>query len=147
MSFRYAIEGIIAAIKGEKHLRFHMTIANLIAVFAWFYGISRVEWAMLLLCIFAVISAEIFNTALEAAVDTATDEVKLTAKLAKDAAAGGVLVLCIGAVVLGVLLFGDSARIKSTVIHIFTDLKILIPCILLGISDIVFLVFGGKNDK
>ena len=40
MSFRYAIEGIICAIRSEKHLRFHIMIANLICVFAYFFGIS-----------------------------------------------------------------------------------------------------------
>lgn len=147
MSFRYAIEGIISAIKSESHLRFHLVIANLIAVFAWFYGISKAEWAILTVCIFAVISAELFNTALERAVDTATDEIRPTAKLAKDAAAGAVLVLCIGAVLVGVYLFGDFGKIGVTLIHIFTEPKILVPCLALGILDIVFLIFGGKNDR
>ena len=147
MSFRYAIEGIISAIKSEMHLRFHIVIANLIAVFAGFYGISKVEWAILTVCIFAVISAELFNTAIEKAVDTATTEIKPTAKLAKDAAAGAVLVLCVGAVMVGVHLFGDFAKIGETLVHIFTEPKILIPCLLLGILDIVFLIFGGKNDR
>ena len=147
MSFRYAVEGIISAIKSEAHLRFHIVIANLIAVFAYVYEISKVEWAILTVSIFAVISAELFNTAIERTVDTATTEIKPTAKLAKDAAAGAVLVLCIGAVLVGVYLFGDFAKIGATLIHIFTEPKILIPCIVLGILDIVFLIFGGKNDR
>ena len=147
MGFRYAIEGILCAIKSEVHLRFHIVIANLIAVFAYFYGISNVEWAILTICIFVVISAELFNTALEKAVDTATSEIKPTAKLAKDAAAGAVLMLCIGAVLVGVHLFGDFAKIGKTLVHIFTEPKILIPCLILGILDIVFLIFGGKNDR
>ena len=147
MSFRYAIEGILSAIKSEVHLRFHIVIANLIAVFAYFYGISNVEWAILTICIFVVISAELFNTALEKAVDTATSEIKPTAKLAKDAAAGAVLMLCIGAVLVGVHLFGDFAKIGKTLVHIFTEPEILIPCLILGILDIIFLIFGGKNDR
>ncbi len=147
MSFRYAIEGIISAIKSEVHLRFHIVIANLIAVFAGFYGISKMEWAILIVCIFAVISAELFNTAIEKAVDTATTEIKPTAKLAKDAAAGAVLVFAIGSVLVGFCLFGDFARISATLIHIFTEPKILIPCLVLGVLDIVFLIFGGKNDR
>ena len=147
MSFRYAIEGIISAIKSEVHLRFHIVIANLIAVFAYFYGISKIEWAILTVCIFAVISAELFNTAIENAVDTATIEIKPTAKLAKDAAAGAVLVLATGSVLVGIYLFGDFSKIGATLIHIFTEPKILIPCLMLGILDIVFLIFGGKNDR
>ncbi len=147
MSFRYAIEGIISAIRSEKHLRFHIVIANLICVFAKCYGISKPEWAVLLLCIFAVISAELFNTAIEKAVDTATSEIKQVAKLSKDASAGAVLVLCIGAILVGVCLFGDFEKIGTTLIHIFTDVRILIPSLALWILDIVFLVFGGKNDR
>ena len=145
MSFRYAIEGIISAIRSEAHLRFHIVIANLICVFAKYYGISKAEWTVLLLCIFAVISAELVNTAIERAVDTATSEIKPIAKLSKDASAGAVLVLCLGAVLVGVCLFGDFTKIGTTLIHIFTDLKILVPCLVLGILDIVFLVFGGKK--
>lgn len=147
MSFRYAIEGIISAIRSEKHLRFHIVIANLICVFAYFYGITKAEWAELVLCIFAVISAELFNTAVERAVDTATDEISPIAKLSKDAAAGAVLVISIGAILVGVCLFGDFQKIGATLIHIFSNVRILIPCLVLGVLDIVFLVFGGKNDR
>ena len=147
MSFRYAIEGIIAAIRSESHLRFHIVIANLICVFAKFYGISKAEWAVLILCIFGVISAELLNTGIERAVDTATCEINPMAKLSKDASAGAVLVLCVGAVLVGVCLFGDFAKIEATLIHIFTDFKVLIPCLVLGVLDVVFLVFGGKNVR
>ena len=105
------------------------------------------EWAILTVCIFAVISAELFNTAVERAVDTATSEIKPTAKLAKDAAAGAVLMICICSVIVGIYLFGDFTRIGSTLVHIFTEPKILIPCLVLGIFDVVFLIFGGKNDR
>ena len=147
MSFRYALEGIFSAIRSEKHLRFHIVIANLICVFAKCYGIKKAEWAVLLLCIFAIISAELMNTAIERAVDTATNEIKPDAKLSKDASAGAVLVLCIGAVLVGVCLFGDLEKIGTTLVHIFTNFRILFPCLVLGILDIVFLVFGGKNDR
>ena len=63
MGFRYAIEGILSAIKSEVHLRFHIVIANLIAVFAYFYGISNVEWAILTLCIFLCIIIDVKKSA------------------------------------------------------------------------------------
>jgi len=147
MGFLYAIEGIIATIRSEAHLRFHLAIANLISVFAWFYGISKVEWAILVLTIFTVISAEIVNTAIERTVDTATSEIMPTAKLAKDAAAGAVLCLCVGAIIVGICLFGNISKIQSTIIHIFTNFKILVPCLVLGTLDVLFLIFGGKNDR
>lgn len=147
MSFKYAICGILKSIRSERNLRFHCVIANLITIFALVYGISRLEWAILIVTMAAVISAELFNTAVEAAVDTATDEIKETAKLAKDAAAGAVLMAALAALVVGVFLFGDAKKIGAALVHIFTTPKILIPCLTLGVADILFLIFGGKNDK
>lgn len=147
MGFSYAISGIIDAIKTERNLRFHLVIANLIVVFAAFYGISKVEWALLALMISLVISAELFNTALENAVDTATDKISKTAKLAKDASAGAVLVLAAMSVVLGFIIFGDLEKIEKTLTLIFASAKILVPCLVLGIFDVWFLIFGGKNGK
>ncbi len=117
MSFYHAFEGIFASIRREKHLRFHIVIANLIAVFAYFYGISRVEWAILIICAASVIAAELDNTALESAVDTATREIRPDAKLAKDAAAGAVLALSAASLLVGVCLFGNLDKIKTTLLH------------------------------
>ena len=141
MSFLHAFSGIFTAIKTEVHLRFHIVIANLICIFAYFYGITRAEWAVLLVMIFAVISAELMNTAIEKAVDTATMEVCNTAKISKDAAAGGVLMVAICAVLVGICLFGDGGKIADTLCRIFSDIKILIPCLLVGVLDLAFLFF------
>lgn len=147
MGFYHAIEGIWASVRCEKHLRFHIVIANLIMVFAYFYGISAPEWAALILCIGAVISAELLNTAIERAVDTATSEVVPCAKLAKDSAAGAVLVLATCSILVGICLFGDFEKIRTTLIHIFTSVKIFVPCLMLGVADVLFLIFGGKNER
>lgn len=147
MSFYYAVRGIVDAIRSERNLRFHLVIANLIAVFAYFYGISRLEWMMLLTCIALVIAAELINTAIERTVDTATKEIKPEARIAKDAAAGAVLVLAVLSAIIGFYIFGNTERISRTLIHIFTMPQILIPCLVLGILDILFLIFGGKHEK
>lgn len=147
MSFYYAVSGFFAALRRESHLRFHVAVGNLIAVFAYFYGISAAEWAVLAMCVFSVISAELLNTAVERAVDTATEEICPTAKLAKDAAAAAVLVLAVCSVIVGICLFGDFERIRTTLIHIFSSAKILVFCLSLGTADAIFLIFGGKNDK
>ena len=141
MSFLHAFSGIYNAVKKEAHLRFHIVIGNLICIFAYFYGIDRTQWAVLLLTIFAVMSAELLNTAIEKAVDTATSDIMPTAKLSKDAAAGGVLVMAVCAILVGVCLFGDMMRILDTLTRIFTNLKILIPCLIVGVLDLLFLFF------
>lgn len=147
MSFYHAVEGIFGAIRREGHLRFHIMIAALISIFAHFYGISRIEWAILIVAISLVIGAELINTAIEQSVNTATTEIKPSAKLAKDAAAGAVLVFAVIAVLVGICLFGDISKIAETLKLIFTTPKILTPCLLAGVLLLIFTIYGGKNDK
>ena len=147
MSFYHAFEGIFRAVKGEGHLRFHIMIAVLITMFAYFYGISRTEWAVLLVSISSVIGAELFNTAIERAVDTATTEINPTAKFAKDVSAGAVLVFAVFAILVGIALFGDFNKIGLTLKLIFTTPKILIPCLIIGVAVLIFAIFGGENGK
>lgn len=147
MSFYHAFEGLLRAAKREGHLRFHIMIAVLISIFAYFYGISRIEWAVLLLAISSVIGAELLNTAIEKAVDTATAEIKPSAKFAKDAAAGAVLVFAVFAVLVGVCLFGDITKIGDTLKMIFSTPTILLPCLAVGAVLLIFAIFGGENDK
>lgn len=147
MGFDHAWEGITESVKTEGHLRFHIMIAVLIHIFAYFYGIDRSGWAVLILTSGAVIAAELFNTALERAVDTATAEIVPTAKFAKDAAAGAVLVLAAVSVLVGIALFGDAARIWETLKYIFTTAKVLIPCLFAGGLLLIFVIYGGKNGK
>lgn len=147
MGICYALSGIIATIKNERNFRFHLIITNLIIVFAYFYGITRVEWAILAVMIGLVLSSELLNTAIERTVDTATCEIRESAKLAKDASAGAVLILAIASIIVGSFLFGDFQKIADTLTLIFTSPKILIPCLALGIFDVLFLIFGGKNGK
>lgn len=139
MSFVYALSGILKAIKTERNLRFHIVIANLICIFARFYGLDRTQWAILLVTAFLVISLELINTAVEKAVDTATYEILPSAKLAKDASAGAVLVMAVASLLVGVCLFGDFNRILDTLAVIFTDIWNLAWCLAVGIADMLFL--------
>ncbi len=146
-SLKNAFFGMIRPFRTEINLRIHFMIGNLIVLFAYFYGLSRVEWAVLILTIALVFCAELFNTAIENSVDTATKEYKKTAKTAKDAAAGAVLFAAISAVIVGFFLFFDIEKITQVLIHIFTEPKILVPSTVLGIADILFVVFGGEKTE
>lgn len=147
MSFYHAVCGFLKAIKTEAHLRFHIMIAVLISIFAYFYGIDIMQWAVLCLTIFAVIGAELFNTAIEQAVNTATAEIMPSAKFAKDASAGAVLVLAVMSVFVGVCLFGNGGRILATLKLIFTTKAVLIPCLFIGFALLGFVIYGGKDGK
>ena len=147
MSFYHAFCGIISAIRSEAHLRFHIMLAVLVSIFAYFYGIDAFGWAVLILTIGAVISAELFNTAIEQAVNTATSNITPSAKFAKDAAAGAVLVLAVCSVFVGIALFGDIQRIWETLKFIFRTAEVLIPCLMTGVALLLFVIYGGKNGK
>ena len=145
-SFINAVTGVYNAFRSERNLRFHFAVANLIVIFAYFYGLSKSEWAILVIAISGVITCEMLNTGIERAVDTATSEYSETAKLAKDISAGAVFVCAVFAIIIGFILFFDIARILKTLEYIFTDAKILVPCLFIGIIDIIIVVFGGKKN-
>ena len=71
-------------------------------------GVSKLELSVLVLVIVAVFVVEMFNTALEFAVDLVTREYHPLAKLAKDVSAGAVLVASVGAVAVGYLILADD---------------------------------------
>ncbi len=144
-SFKNAVYGIITAFSAERNLRFHFMIANLIIIFAYFFGLSSVEWAVLFLSIALVFCTELINTSIENAVDTATREYSKTARIAKDTAAGAVLFAAIISIAVGFMLFFDISGIINTLTYIFSTPKVLIICLLIGIGDILFLIFGGRK--
>lgn len=87
-------------------MKIHILAAAVAIVLAWGLGLTSVEKALIIMAIAGVITAELINTAVEAVVDLVSPEYHPLAKLAKDAAAGAVLVAAVAAVVIGCLLMG-----------------------------------------
>ena len=107
-SFGYAIEGFVTAVKTERNINV-MLVAGVLTVCAGFFvGLDTSEWAVIVICIGLVIHGELCNTAIEAIVDLATQDVHPLAKRAKDIAAASVYVLSITAAIVGVLVFAHS---------------------------------------
>jgi len=104
-SFRFALEGIAYAFRTQRNVRIHVAAAALVALVAWAVGVSGAGLALLVVAIGTVLAAELFNTAVEAAVDLVTPDFHPLAGAAKNVAAGGVLVLAAAAVVIGYLVF------------------------------------------
>lgn len=102
----YAFNGISAALRSERHLRFHLAAAVVVIAFAFSLKVTRLEWAALALAIALVIAAELFNTAIERVVDLASPDYHPLAKTAKDAASGAVLVIALGAAAVGLVVLG-----------------------------------------
>ena len=105
-SFKYAIEGIISSFKTERNMKIHVLAMIIVIALGFFFKLDKVEWCFIIIAIVSVISAELFNTAIETVVDMVSPERNPKAKLAKDIAAGAVLVVAIGAAIIGFVVFG-----------------------------------------
>mgnify|MGYP000844631299 CR=1 FL=1 len=117
-SFNYAIEGIIHSVRTQRNMRIHMAAALIILTACFFYDISRTELLIVLITITLVIMAELFNTAIELAIDSTTNYYHPLVKLAKNAAAGGVLVSAVNAAAVGYIIFWDKLKfINFELIH------------------------------
>lgn len=104
-SANYAIEGILHAVKTQRHLRYHLCTALLILLLSLFLGISQFEFIAIAIIVIIVLGVEMLNTAVEATVDILFKEYDTRAKIIKDIAAGAVLIVSIGAVVVGYIIF------------------------------------------
>lgn len=98
-SFSCALTGLVEAVSRERNLRIHLAAGVLASCFAAVAPLSAAERAIVLLCVALVIAAEAANSALEAVVDLLSPEWDERARIAKDAAAGAVLALAAGSVV------------------------------------------------
>ena len=113
-SFNFAFEGIIHVVRYERNLRIHFLIAVAVIVAAVGFDVTRMELISLLLAIAFVLIAEMLNSALEAVVDLVTPSVEPLAKIAKDVAAGAVLIATVTAVAIGYLVFSGAVGERSS---------------------------------
>ncbi|PKP00836.1 MAG: hypothetical protein CVU14_06545 [Bacteroidetes bacterium HGW-Bacteroidetes-9] len=104
-SFRAAFLGIILVIKNERNIRIQFLIAILAIAAGILFKISPVKWMIVLLLFAVVISAEIFNSALEKLADMIEPNVNMTIRDIKDIAAGAVLWSAMVAVIVGLIIF------------------------------------------
>lgn len=104
-SFPYAIEGLKLALKNEPNFRVHILIGFLVMLLAITFQFSPIELAILILTIGFVVILELVNTMLESVVDLVSPNIKKEAKIAKDVAAGSVLIAAMMSVLIGIILF------------------------------------------
>src|SRR5690242_8609822 len=113
-SFNYAFEGVIHVLRTQRNLRIHFLAAFLVLGAAIAPGVSRIQLIALVLAIAFVLVAEMLNTAIEGVIDVSTTSFDPIAKLAKDIAAGAVLIASITAVAVGFLVFESAAGSRAT---------------------------------
>lgn len=104
-SFRYAFEGLWAAIKTEANWTIGILEALVVIGTSFYLNISKADWIIVILLIGVVLYAELSNSAIEAIVDSFTEHEHPKAKLAKDFSAGSVVILIMAAAVVGIVIF------------------------------------------
>lgn len=113
-SFDYAFAGVWHAVKTQQNMRIHMCITVIVIALGIYASLDVVRWAVLSLTIGFVLMAEMFNTVAEAAMDAATNEYHPLVQVAKDVAAGAVLITACVSVGVGLLILGPPLWARLT---------------------------------
>jgi diacylglycerol kinase (ATP) len=148
-SFNYAFEGIIHVLRTQRNLRIHFAIAVAVIVFALIVNVTKLELIALLISITFVLISEMLNSAVEAAIDIATTSFDPMAKLAKDVAAGAVLIASANAIAVGYLVFAGKVADRSS--HLLDRLRqapaelTLVALVLTVIAVIATKAFTGRG--
>jgi diacylglycerol kinase (ATP) len=142
-SFNYAFEGVIHVLRTQRNLRIHFLIAIGVIAAAVALGVDRMEMILLLLAIAFVLITEMLNSAIEGAIDVSTTSFDPNAKLAKDVAAGAVLIASVTAVAVGYLVFAHAAANRSA--RLLDRIRDAPALITLGALVLVILIVIGTK--
>jgi len=104
-SFKCAAKGTLYTIKNERNMRIHTVISFYVLLFSLFFHLSFVKYAVLFLTIGSVLTLEMINTSIEAIIDICSAEYNSVARIAKDIAAGAVMVSSVVAAFIGIMIF------------------------------------------
>ncbi len=107
-SFNYAIAGVLHALRTQRNMKIHFGMAIAVMIFSLLIDMSKPELLLLFFAISLVLVTEMINTSIEAAIDLVVDTYHPLAKIAKNVAAGAVLISAVNAIVVGYILFFDK---------------------------------------
>ena len=117
-----AVNGIIYAATTQRNIRIQLVLAVIVMILCLFYGLNTTEFLCLLFAVFMVIFAELINTAIETVVDLFVDVYHPKAKIAKDVAAGAVVLAACNALVVGYFIFFKAENLKAISDSIFNNM-------------------------
>jgi diacylglycerol kinase (ATP) len=142
-SLNWAFEGVIHVLRSERNMRIHFAVATAVLVLAFSYGVTKVELMALMIAISFVLIAEMVNTAIEGTIDLAATSFDPLAKIAKDIAAGAVLIASVNAVVIGYLVFADRlAQPSSRLVERLREAPSILT--LIALILIILIVIASK---
>lgn len=143
-SFRCAFRGISFVLFHERNMRIHLVAALYVAFFSAFYSFSKTEILLLVITCALVMIFEALNTSIEVIVDKISPKYSPLAKIAKDVAAGAVLLSAIMAIIVGIVLFFDTEKIKLILLF-FGEWSNLLLFIGFSAIAVVFITSGKKR--
>ena len=156
-AWKNAINGIMYATTTQRNIKIQLVIAVLVVIISLFFDLSRAEFLCFLFTIILILFAEMCNTAIETVVDLYVDVYHPKAKIAKDVAAGGVVITAINALIVGYFLFFDKIsniginfikNIAESPIHLaFSTIIIVVIAILALIAIARTNKHKGLNNK
>ncbi len=144
-SFGYAFRGIFTALTTERNMRIHTVCMLYMYFFLFafdFFEISGTQLAVIFLANGLVIGGELINTAIEAAVDMQGEEHTRLGKIAKDCAAGAVLVFTIFSVLCGIAIMYQPKAFEALFAYFLAN---PVAIVLFALSVIVFSIFIFKG--
>ncbi len=106
LAFRYAFAGWGHVLRTQRNAWIHGVMSVLVFAVSMWLGLSRVEWAVILLTVTMVWLAEFINTAIEAVVDLASPQRHELARISKDVGAAAVLITALNSILVGLLILG-----------------------------------------
>jgi len=112
----FAFQGIVRAVQEERNIKIEIFFGLLACLLGFYFNISKPQWLALILVIFTIISAEIFNTSIEKCCDLMNKKLKLKyhdTYWIRNFAAGAVMLLSIGSLILGAVIFFSSFKQAS----------------------------------
>jgi diacylglycerol kinase (ATP) len=147
-SFNYAFEGVIHVLRTQRNMRIHFAIAAGVLMLAFIYDVTRLELIALMISIAFVLIAEMVNTAVEATIDLSTPSFDPLAKIAKDIAAGAVLIAAANAIAVGYLVLADRlARPSARLVNSLGDAPINLTLIALVLTMIVVIAVKAVTGR
>lgn len=148
-SFNHAINGVIDTVRTQRNMKIHLVAALGVLIACFCCDISKLEFLIIAITISIVIAAELINTAIEATIDMTTNYYHPLAKMAKNAAAGAVLITAINALVVGYVIFWDKlSDVSYQVVHKVKNNEpytIFIVLVIVSIATIIVKAIFGEG--
>jgi len=149
-SFIYAFRGVCNTIKTERNMRIHITcliyMFSILGFTDWF-TLEKTDWAILVIASGTVLAGEVVNTAIENAVNLASEEYSEYAKKAKDAAAGAVLISAFFAVITGIIIMFQPPAFISMFNHFMNNPLHFVIFVLSIIAATLFIFLPKRKNK